>query len=239
MTASSGALDVTQASFSPKISIIIPTYNEESTLEWVIKEIDSLNLDITKVIVADLGSVDGTIPLAKELGASVIEEIEFSGRKALGRALIDAFRAVPNDTDIVVLIDADGMLPASKIPELIKPITDGRADVVLGSTYQSSSPMVKIGMKLSSLLASILGYLYITDPFTFLRAYSINALKTFELEKTKELEFPQLIIYTAKGKLRIEEIPVTRRLRYVRYERSRIRNYLRFFKEVLLRWNKF
>jgi len=65
-------LDVTKAHISPKISIIIPAYNEDGILPTVLSEIFRLNLD-TEVIVVDAGSVDGTPQIAKELGIEVIE----------------------------------------------------------------------------------------------------------------------------------------------------------------------
>ena len=114
----------------PRVSIILPTLNEEATVGKVIDEIQQQALaqkgyDVS-ILVVDGNSQDMTREIAKEKGADVIIE----PGKGKGRAMQTAFQAA--DADFVFMVDADYTYPATYIPEMLDLLQDG-SNVVIGS----------------------------------------------------------------------------------------------------------
>lgn len=112
------------------MAVIIPALNEEHALAKVLQAVPANHVD--HVIVADNGSTDNTADVAVRHGAHVVTE----PRKGYGAA-VQAGLALLNrqwpQTDIVVFLDGDHSDHPELLPELIKPITNGDADFVLGS----------------------------------------------------------------------------------------------------------
>lgn len=106
------------------ISVIIPARNERERIAQVIKEAQRY---ADEVIVIDDASIDETGWLAKELGATVVSNKQ---RKGYIEAIKTGFQIAKGD--IVVTMDADGEHNPKDIPQLIKPISDDKADLVLG-----------------------------------------------------------------------------------------------------------
>lgn len=143
----------------PRVSVILPTLNEEATIGKVIDEIHQQALarngyDVD-ILVVDGNSPDRTREIAKQKGAAVIIE----PRKGKGRAMQAAFQAV--DADFVFMIDADYTYPATYIPEMLDLLRDG-SNVVIGSRLKGKiekgamSPLNIIGNRLLTLMARIL-----------------------------------------------------------------------------------
>lgn len=109
------------------IDLVIPALNESASIARVIRAIP--RPPIRNIVVGDNGSSDGTGEIARYAGATVIRENE----RGYGAACLAALRALPDDTDIVVFMDADGSDEPGMIPALIEPILQDRADLVIGS----------------------------------------------------------------------------------------------------------
>ena len=108
-----------------KVSVILPAYNEEDSVEKVIEGIYSAIGRDTEIIVVDDSSVDGTAKIAQECGARVIRNPYNMGNgAAVKRGIREA------SCDIVVLMDADGQHPPDEIPKLLKDID--KFDMVIG-----------------------------------------------------------------------------------------------------------
>jgi len=105
------------------VSAVIPAYNEEKTIEAVVKEALS---HVDEVLVVDDGSTDSTARRAEEAGARVLKQRNAGVLKATERGLGEA------TGDIIVTLDADGQHDPSEIPILIEPILRGEADLVMG-----------------------------------------------------------------------------------------------------------
>src|ERR1700722_10515872 len=112
-----------------RVSVIIPTYNEAQAIARVLADLPS-DL-ITEVIVVDSNSKDGTPEIAARMGARVIHE----PRRGYGRACLTGL-AKANSPDIVVFLDGDYSDRPSELQILLAPITEGRADITLGSRLQ-------------------------------------------------------------------------------------------------------
>ncbi len=107
-----------------KTSVVIPAYNEAASLRNVIVECKRF---CDEIIVVDDGSTDDTAETAESSGAIVVR---YEKNLGVTKATESGFEAAHGD--IIVTMDADGQHFPSDIPKLIKPISKGKADVVLG-----------------------------------------------------------------------------------------------------------
>src|SRR4030042_2438817 len=113
-----------------KLIAIIPAYNEEKPIGEVVQGVKKYTENI---IVIDDGSEDKTSEIAQKRGAKVYRHFINRG---LGGALGTGIKtALISGADIIVTLDADGQHDTAEIPRIIKPIIDGKADVVIGSRF--------------------------------------------------------------------------------------------------------
>ena len=106
------------------VSAVIPAYNEEKTIEAVVKRTLSY---VDEVLVVDDGSTDDTARIAEDTGARILKQQNAGVLKATERGLREA------TGNIIVTLDADGQHDPSEIPSLIEPILRGEADLVMGT----------------------------------------------------------------------------------------------------------
>jgi dolichol-phosphate mannosyltransferase len=122
---------------SPRIWIIVPTYNERDNVGPITQAILE-TVPEANVLIVDDGSPDGTGELADDLARANLHVavLHRQSKQGLGRAYVAAYADVlARGADVVVQIDADFSHPVRFLPALIEPITTGRADLVLGSRY--------------------------------------------------------------------------------------------------------
>ena len=113
---------------------MIPAFNEETSIDHVIRSIPRDVVNDVNVIVIDDGSKDNTIKEARRAGADRV--ISFKKNRGLGRAFKRGLEeALEMNANIIVNIDADGQYDPREIPELIRPIIEEKADIVLGSRF--------------------------------------------------------------------------------------------------------
>lgn len=198
-----------------KIVVTIPAYNEEKTIASVIKEIPRDAAESVEVLVVDDGSTDNTVIESEKAGADKIVKFKKN------RGLATAFRvcldtALEMDADIIVNIDADGQYDGKEIPELIKPIVEKKADIVLGSRFkgwiEEMSASKKMGNKIATKVTSFLSHYPISDAQTGFRAFSREA--ALRLNVMSDYTYVQETIIQAVNKgLFIAEVPARFRKR--------------------------
>ena len=187
-----------------RVAILIPCLNEERTVAAVIAEFQQ-QLPNASIWVIDNGSTDDTSRVAAAAGAKVLRE----PRMGKGFALRAAFRDI--DADVYVLADGDNQLPAETVHDLIRPVVDGRADMVVGSRVlagkTSHSPINDFGNVLFSRLLRLLLGVRITDVLSGYRAMSRLLVKGLPLtSRNFEIEV-ELTIKTTERSYRITEVP--------------------------------
>ncbi|ASJ05720.1 glycosyltransferase family 2 protein [Thermococcus barossii] len=205
-----------------KLAVTIPAYNEESTIQGVIREIRHLKpedfegkINDIKIIVIDDGSTDETARVAKEAGADVV--VSFRRNRGLARAFRQGIEtALKIGADIIVNIDADGQYNAREIPRLVKPILDGKADIVLGSRFKGWIEYMplqkKIGNKIATWVTRIASGFPTSDAQTGFRAFSREA--AMRLHVLADYTYVQeTIIQASHYGLKIIEVPVEFRKR--------------------------
>lgn len=226
---------------TPKISVILPAYNESLTIgnvvSDVIKTLQQIGLAY-EIIVVDDGSVDLTGDMAKEAGAEVISLPDNRGK---GYALRRGFREASGD--IIVTMDADGVHDPNEIKELIGPLMSG-ADIVAGSRFlgahaQPLSLLNRIGNFLFNAAVSILVHRRISDVVTSYRAYRANILKNLQLQSDGfEIETEITIRALKTRGPNYLEIPIRiHPRRYYVPKTQFLRDFLRIYRTILVSAN--
>jgi glycosyltransferase involved in cell wall biosynthesis len=109
------------------IDVVIPALDEVASIAEVVRTIP--RPPARRIVVVDNGSTDGTSEAARAAGAEIVLE----RRRGYGSACLAGLRALLPDTDIVVFLDADGSDDPALLPVLVRPIEEGRADLVVGA----------------------------------------------------------------------------------------------------------
>ena len=193
-----------------KLVVLIPAFNEEKTIGKVIQEIpkDIEGIDEIKILVVDDGSTDNTAEIAKKAGADYI----LKHKQNLGLAV--AFRdglekALKLGGDIIVNTDADFQYNQKEIPKLIKPILEGKTEIVLTDRQVLKLDHMPFSKKYGNLLATfvtriISGY-PVKDAQSGFRAFSKEA--AVRLNVLGDYTYVQeVIIQAVFKKLRIVQI---------------------------------
>ncbi|MFI5906720.1 polyprenol monophosphomannose synthase [Dactylosporangium sp. NPDC051541] len=123
----------------PKVTVVVPTYNERENLPKMLASLSELHLPNLHVLVVDDNSPDGTGEVADKAAAETPDKIGVLHRTAkdgLGRAYIAGItQALDEGADVVIQMDADLSHPASAIPAMLEALRTTDAAVVLGSRY--------------------------------------------------------------------------------------------------------
>ena len=194
-----------------KLAVVIPAFNEEATIGDVIRLIPRNVVEDVKIIVVDDGSTDNTVNEAWKAGADKV--VSFKRNMGLAYAFKKGLEAaLEMNADIIVNIDADGQYDPREIPQLIKPIVEGKADIVLGSRFKGSIEYMpkrkKWGNILATKIVSFLAGIPISDAQTGFRAFSREA--ALKLNILSDYTYVQeTVIQAAYKGLRIIEVPCT------------------------------
>jgi glycosyltransferase involved in cell wall biosynthesis len=193
-----------------KVLIIIPAYNEEQNLDWVVKDIRANCPDYDYVIVNDC-STDGTVRLCRDRGYSYLDlyaNLGFSGAVQTGYKYAQA-----HGYDIAVQFDGDGQHPASIVPAMVRLIESGQADYVLGSRFAEAKKPWSLRMLGSRLLSCVIWIrtgAHIGDPTSGLRAINCCYIE----KMARNLNFvaePDTLTRAILNKARVVEVQASMR----------------------------
>ena len=196
-----------------KISVVIPVYNEIDTIEEILARVDKVPIKKEIIVIDDL-SIDGTRERLKKIVADKenVKVIYHSRNRGKGAALRTGFESVTGD--IVIIQDADLEYDPDEYPNLLEPISDGRADVVYGSRFIGGPHRVLffwhyVGNKLLTLISNALTNLNLTDMETCYKVFKSQILKDLNLKSNRFGFEPEFTAKVSKMKLRIYEVPIS------------------------------
>lgn len=191
--------------------MIIPVFNEQKAIQNVLSDIPGhLEAD---VVVVDNGSTDRTVELARQMGARIVHE----HRRGYGWACLAGIAAL-HKPDIVVFLDGDYSDYPDEMTGLVKPIVEGRADLVIGSRILGNReagallPQARFGNWLATWLIRRLFGACFTDLGPF-RAVTYPALLQLEMQDRTFGWTVEMQVKAARLKLRFLEVPVSYRRR--------------------------
>ena len=198
-----------------KLSIIIPAYNEKSTIEEIVRRIRAVDLrNVEKeIIVIDDGSKDGTRDILKTIPN--IRYIFHEKNIGKGGAVKTGFQNATGD--IVIIQDADLEYNPQDYGKMIKPIIDGHADVVYGSRFITGEPKRvlffwhQLGNIFLTLLSDVFTGLTLTDMETCYKAFRREIVDSFK-NQLKSRRFgiePELTARIARGNWRVYEVGIS------------------------------
>ncbi len=190
----------------PRIAVLIPCFNEESTIAYVIKSVRA-ELPVAQIYVFDNNSTDGTVESALENGAVIFHE----RRQGKGFVVQTMFREI--DADVYVMLDGDGTYPTASVHALLEPVLANRADMVVGSRLDPTSQsqfhwMNRLGNHIFLFLTRALFGVRIHDMLSGYRAFRRNIVKQLPLfSRGFEIE-AELTIKALQRGYRIIELPI-------------------------------
>jgi glycosyltransferase involved in cell wall biosynthesis len=195
---------------NPLLSVVMPVYNERTTIDEIIRRVLAVPLRI-ELIVVDDGSKDGSSDLLdalqRELGFTLVHQTN-AGK---GAALRRAFQEVTGD--LVVIQDADLEYSPEEFPQLIELIVQGKADVVYGSRFLGRHRAFMfahyIGNKFVTFATNLLYNTMLTDMETCYKAMKVDVIRSMTLKSNGFGIEPELTAKIFKRGYRVYEVPIT------------------------------
>jgi len=195
-----------------KLSVVIPVYNEQGTILQVISAVQAVALE-KEIIIVDDGSSDGTREVLATIEDPSVRVILHEKNRGKGAALRTGFDNVSGD--IVVIQDADLEYDPADYHRLLRPIVEGKADVVYGSRFVGGEQhrvlffWHMVGNKLLTLLSNMLTNINLTDMETCYKVFRREILERITIEEDRFGFEPEITAKVARLQVRIYEVGIS------------------------------
>jgi len=230
--------------------VVLPTYDEAENLPGIAAAILEI-LPAATLLVVDDSSPDGTGEVAEQLARDEprIRVQHRAGKEGLGRAYLDGFRvALAGGATSLVQMDADWSHDPAVLPSLVAPITDGRADLVIGSRYVRGGQVLDwgLGRRIVSRGGSLFARMVLglrandlTGGFKAWRASTLAAIPFDGVHAGGYVFQIEMTYRASRAGARVVEVPITFRDRRVGHSKMSRRIVIEALLVVLrLRWDE-
>jgi len=196
------------------LSVVMPVYNEQETLEVIVRRVREVPLKIELVCVDD-GSTDASREILARLEAEGLVDtvILHERNQGKGRALATGFATASGN--VVIIQDADLEYDPNEYRKLLEPILDDRADVVFGSRFLGGEPhrvlyfWHYVGNRFLTLMSNMVTNLNLTDMETCYKCFRTEVLEGLEIEERGFGVEPEITAKVARGGWRVYEVGVS------------------------------
>lgn len=197
-----------------KISIVIPCYNEKSTINEILAAVKAAPVDDLEIIVVDDCSTDGTRELLTEqLSGEIDQLILHDHNQGKGAALRTGFKVATGD--VVIIQDADLEYDPQEYPLLLAPFEKGIADVVYGSRFMGAGAhrvvyfWHMVGNRFLTLLSNMMTNINLTDMETCYKAFKREIIQSIDIQEERFGFEPEITAKVARMKCRIYEVGIS------------------------------
>ena len=196
----------------PRLGLVIPAFNEAGTIEPALERVLAQPF-VCEVIIVDDGSTDGTRDVLEAIDDPRVRVIFHETNQGKGAALRTGFRHAT--ADFVGVQDADLEYDPADLARLLKPLVEGRADVVYGSRFASGDEhrvlyfWHSIGNKVLTLASNMVTDLNLTDMETCYKVFRREVIQGLDLEETRFGFEPEVTAKVAAQNLRIYEVGIS------------------------------
>jgi glycosyltransferase involved in cell wall biosynthesis len=194
------------------ITVIIPAYNEEKTIQEILRRVQAMQI-ADEILVVDDGSTDGTRNILEEInGQGSVRVIYHEHNQGKGAAVRTGIQAAAGE--VIIIQDADLEYDPRDYPALLRPIEEGIAEVVFGSRFLGGArrPIMFWHMVANKMLTLVTNILYnniLTDMETGYKVFLRSVVADMPLH-ARGFEFePEFTAKVLKRKARIFEVPIT------------------------------
>jgi glycosyltransferase involved in cell wall biosynthesis len=193
-----------------KILVIIPAYNEQDNLPSLVDKLRRVEQKLDIIIINDR-SQDHTAQICKKLN---VNTIHLPCNLGIGGAVQTGYKyAYLHKYDYAVQVDGDGQHDPEYISDILRPLIENQADLVIGSRYINkegfqSTAMRRMGIKYFSLLINLLIKQKITDPTSGFRACNAKVIELFSRFYPADYPEPESIVFIKRNGYKIVEVPV-------------------------------
>lgn len=196
-----------------KLSVLIPVYNEARTIDEILRLVAREKTE-KEILVVDDGSTDGTRQKLRAWdGKDGVRVLLHERNQGKGRAVRTAMEAAGGD--VLIIQDADLEYDPAEYPVLVKPIEEGRADVVFGSRFAGSGERRvqnfwhQQGNRMLTLVSNVVTGLNLSDMATCYKAFHRRVVPSLELTSRGFGIDAEITAKVARGGFRVFEVPVS------------------------------
>ena len=197
----------------PKLSVIVPVYNEAKTVKQILEKINCVSID-KEIIVVDDCSKDGTQNILQDIlkkpEFNCLKVVYHSFNKGKGESVIDGINQ--STGRFVVIQDADLEYDPNEYMNLLKPLLEARADLVLGVRFTKGHTGLKLHRLGNKFLTAFLNFLFGSHLNDYLTCYKMASREVFTALQLKSRGFDieaEIVSKALRKHFRIEEVPIS------------------------------